>query len=78
MSDSIPMVITCCLRQGCNKYPLDVVDAQEAAEWEARMARSLEAALQVTPPRSTLATWALNLPVVVVRENLAEPTREGC
>lgn len=72
--NAIPMVITCCLRQGCNKYPLDVANAQDAAEWEARMERSLAAALAVAPPRSTLATWALNLPVVVT--NLDEPTRQ--
>jgi len=74
--NSIPMVIKCCLGQGCNRYPLDMVDAATNAQWEARMEASLTAALLSEPvTHSTLATWALNLPVSVVKD-LAEPTRK--
>ena len=76
MSDAIPMVIKCCLGQGCNRYPLDVRDPQADAAWERRMEASLTAALLSEPvTHSTLATWALNLPVTVVKE-LGEDTRK--
>ena len=74
--NSIPMVIKCCLGQGCNRYPLDMRNTQEEAAWEARMEASLSAALLGEPTtHSTLATWALNLPVNVVKD-LAEDTRK--
>ena len=79
MASAFPQIVRCTLGQGGGPVWLD---EQAAVAYhairlfgrESAQARAcLPVVLEPEPPRSTLAAWALNLPVV---KDLAEPTRE--